>query len=53
LGYSSQDWVIAPTGAALFLDLNPAGQWLFLPADVAEAATTAIARWLIGEDERF
>lgn len=47
LGYSSQDWVIDPNGAALFLDLNPAGQWRFLPADVADEATFAIARWLI------
>jgi hypothetical protein len=48
LGYSSQDWVIAADGAALFLDLNPAGQWRFLPDDVADEATIAIARWLIG-----
>lgn len=48
LGYSSQDWLIDTTGAALFLDLNPAGQWLFLPDEVAAAATGAIARWMVG-----
>lgn len=48
LGYSSQDWLIDATGAALFLDLNPAGQWLFLPDEVAAAVTSAIAHWLVG-----
>jgi hypothetical protein len=41
--------VINADGAALFLDLNPAGQWRFLPHDVAEEATLTIARWLIGK----
>jgi hypothetical protein len=48
LGYSSQDWLIDAKGATLFLDLNPAGQWLFLPDEVAEQITMAIARWLTG-----
>jgi glutathione synthase/RimK-type ligase-like ATP-grasp enzyme len=48
LGYSSQDWVIDGRGNPFFLDLNPAGQWLFLPKDVTGAATGAIVRWLIG-----
>jgi hypothetical protein len=50
LGYSSQDWVVDAGGDALFLDLNPAGQWLFLP--VAADATSAIARWLMGAADR-
>jgi phosphoribosylaminoimidazole carboxylase (NCAIR synthetase) len=48
LGYSSQDWVIDLDGSASFLDLNPAGQWLFLPPETAGQATTAIANWLAG-----
>jgi hypothetical protein len=32
----------------LFLDLNPAGQWLFLPATIVDAATAALAGWLGG-----
>lgn len=49
LGYSSQDWIIDDNGVALFLDLNPAGQWLFLPDEVSEQITMAIARSLTGQ----
>nr|MDT0664925.1 hypothetical protein [Micromonospora sp. DSM 115978] len=43
--FSSQDWI--DTGSRLvFLDLNPAGQWLFLPDSVSTPVTTAIANWL-------
>jgi glutathione synthase/RimK-type ligase-like ATP-grasp enzyme len=45
VGYSSQDWVVDTTGP-VFLDLNPGGQWLFLPEPGATAITEAIARWL-------
>lgn len=47
VGYSSQDWLIDRSGAAHFLDLNPAGQWLFLPRQVSERITLAIAEWLV------
>lgn len=47
LGYSSQDWIVDDDGP-VFVDLNPAGQWLFLPDDVAESVTHAIARFLAG-----
>jgi hypothetical protein len=47
-GYSSQDWVVTDH-APYFLDLNPAGQWLFLPQAVGSAVSRAIARWLEGE----
>jgi hypothetical protein len=43
VGYSSQDWIETVDGEFVFLDLNPAGQWLFLPGSVAEAVTHAIA----------
>lgn len=44
-GFSSQDWAVAG-GVAYFLDLNPSGQWLFLPDEVAAAVTDALASWL-------
>ena len=47
VGYSSQDWVVGPDGP-WFIDLNPAGQWLFLPDSIALATTTAIAEFLAG-----
>jgi len=43
VGYSSQDW-IASGARRSFLDLNPAGQWLFLPT--AAEITSSIAAWL-------
>lgn len=49
LGYSSQDWVETADGY-WFLDLNPSGQWLFLPEPVACQVTSAVAAWLRGED---
>jgi hypothetical protein len=45
VGYSSQDWLVDDEGPC-FLDMNPGGQWLFLPHEVADAATKAIAAWL-------
>lgn len=46
--YSAQDWIEGADGRWWFVDLNPAGQWLFLPATVADPATRAIARHLEG-----
>jgi glutathione synthase/RimK-type ligase-like ATP-grasp enzyme len=47
VGYSSQDWIVA-RGGRYFLDLNPGGQWLFLPEPVSSEVTAAIATWLAG-----
>ncbi len=47
VGYSSQDWIVAG-GQPCFLDLNPAGQWLFLPEPAASEITGSIAAWLGG-----
>ncbi len=44
-GFTSQDWVVDDKGPE-FLDLNPGGQWLFLPDAVAGAVSTALAGWL-------
>jgi hypothetical protein len=32
----------------VFIDLNPGGQWLFLPTDIAAEVTGALASWLTG-----
>jgi glutathione synthase/RimK-type ligase-like ATP-grasp enzyme len=48
LGYSSQDWIVTPTGDEVLLDVNPAGQWLFLPEPIGTAVSAAIASWLNG-----
>jgi len=50
LGYSSQDWIVTDDGTYV-VDVNPAGQWLFLPDDVAQSVTRAIAGWLAGARE--
>lgn len=41
VGYSSQDWIVTDDGT-YFLDLNPAGQWLFLPDAVSTRVTSAL-----------
>lgn len=45
VGFSSQDWVVDDTGP-VFLDLNPGGQWLFLPEAVTGPVARALAQWL-------
>jgi hypothetical protein len=50
LGYSSQDWIVTQEGAFL-VDVNPGGQWLFLPKQIASAVSDAIARWLDSSHE--
>lgn len=48
-GYTSQDWIITATGPH-FIDLNPGGQWLFLPESVAGQVTTTLAAALSAEN---
>jgi glutathione synthase/RimK-type ligase-like ATP-grasp enzyme len=45
-GFSSQDWIVA-AGTPYFIDLNPSGQWLFLPQETALGVADAIASWLV------
>jgi hypothetical protein len=45
VGYSSQDWIGNSNGNT-FLDLNPGGQWMFLPSEICVAVTDAIADFL-------
>jgi hypothetical protein len=47
VGFSSQDWIVDNQGPA-FLDLNPGGQWLFLPRSITVEVTRELARWLAG-----
>ncbi len=49
VGFSSQDWVIDADGP-VFLDLNPGGQWLFLPEKITSPVAAALADWLAGGD---
>lgn len=50
IGFSSQDWIIDASGDAWFIDGNPTGQWLFLPAETSEPVTLAIGSWLSSND---
>lgn len=43
LGYSSQDWVQTPEGRTVLLDVNPSGQWLFLPDAIGLGVAGALA----------
>jgi hypothetical protein len=45
IGYSSQDWVFDGE-RYVFLDLNPGGQWMFLPEAISRSVTQAIASFL-------
>jgi glutathione synthase/RimK-type ligase-like ATP-grasp enzyme len=43
LGLSSQDWIRSKAGRLIFLEANPAGQWLFLDPVFDGAISLAIA----------
>ncbi|WP_432073872.1 hypothetical protein [Streptomyces wuyuanensis] len=45
--YSSQDWIETANGVC-FIDVNPGGQWLFLPDPEASQISAALAHWLQG-----
>ena len=49
VGFSSQDWLLPESGPPLFIDLNPAGQWMFLPQDVADPITEHVVSFLGGQ----
>lgn len=44
-GYTSQDWIVNESGPH-FIDLNPGGQWLFLPEPIASSVSAALAEAL-------
>ena len=47
--YSSQDWIVTQDRSVL-IDVNPNGQWLFLPEPIATEVSKSIASWLSGRD---
>lgn len=51
VGYTSQDWIRDRNGNLWFLDLNPAGQWLFLPNPIAGEVTASVADHLHGDNQ--
>ncbi|WP_405587942.1 RimK family alpha-L-glutamate ligase [Streptomyces sp. NBC_01190] len=46
-GFSCQDWIVDSDGPA-FIDLNPGGQWLFLPDSLTQPVAEHLAQWLRG-----
>ena len=46
LGFTSQDWILDTGGEIWFIDVNPSGQWRFLPTEISQAATCALSNWL-------
>lgn len=48
LAFSVQDWLEGPEGPPTFLEVNPQGQWLFLPG-AEEIAAPCLASLLRGE----
>jgi hypothetical protein len=46
LRYGAVDMRLTPDGEYVFLEINPAGQWLFLDERTATAVTAAVARLL-------
>ena len=48
LVYGAIDMRLTPDGRYVFLEINPAGQWLFIEGRTAQPITTAVARTLAG-----
>jgi len=46
-GYTSQDWIVR-SGEPFFIDLNPSGQWLFLPDPVGREVSEQLAQQVLG-----
>ncbi|MFD4034779.1 RimK family alpha-L-glutamate ligase [Streptomyces sp. NPDC058637] len=46
-GFTCQDWIVDEDGLA-FIDLNPGGQWLFLPDKMTSQIADLMASWLRG-----
>jgi len=44
-GFTCQDWIVDADGP-VFLDLNPGGQWLFLPDGATAQIADRLADWL-------
>lgn len=50
LVYGAIDMRLTPEGEYVFLEVNPAGQWLFIESHSAQRITAEIAAYLVGHD---
>jgi glutathione synthase/RimK-type ligase-like ATP-grasp enzyme len=49
LVYGANDMRLTPDGRYVFLEVNPAGQWLFIEGRTGQPITTAVAETLAGQ----
>lgn len=47
LVFAAHDFIVTPTGEYVFLEVNPAGQWLWLEERTGLPISAAVARWLL------
>jgi glutathione synthase/RimK-type ligase-like ATP-grasp enzyme len=52
LVYGAIDMRLTPDGRYVFLEINPAGQWLFIEQRTEQPMTTALVNLLIAQDQR-
>ena len=48
--YGAIDMRLTPHGEYVFLEVNPAGQWLFIEERTGQPITAALAGYLINAD---
>lgn len=47
--YGAIDMRRSPDGAYTFLEINPAGQWLFIEEKTGQPISEAIAAWMLAQ----
>jgi glutathione synthase/RimK-type ligase-like ATP-grasp enzyme len=52
LVYGAIDMRLTPQGEYVFLEINPAGQWLFIEAQSKQPISATIAAWLARHDQQ-
>ena len=52
LAYGAVDMRLTPGGEYVFLEVNPAGQWLFVEERTRQPITDAMAAWMAARDGR-
>jgi glutathione synthase/RimK-type ligase-like ATP-grasp enzyme len=50
LVYGAIDMRLTPDGEYVFLEINPAGQWLFIEQRTGQPITATLARYMIAHD---
>lgn len=48
--YGAVDFRVAPDGQLVFLEVNPAGQWLFIEFETGQPIADALAQYLVASD---